>query len=47
MTISSRHRDPVAPILAGRKALVVGATPYARRLTGDTVYVDGGISIVA
>jgi enoyl-[acyl-carrier protein] reductase I len=23
------------------------ATPYARRLTGDTVYVDGGISIVA
>jgi len=23
------------------------ATPYARRLTGDTIYVDGGISIVA
>jgi enoyl-[acyl-carrier protein] reductase I len=23
------------------------ATPYARRLTGETVYVDGGISIVA
>lgn len=23
------------------------ATPYARRLTGDTVYVDGGVSIMA
>jgi enoyl-[acyl-carrier protein] reductase I len=23
------------------------ATPYARRLTGDTIYVDGGVSIMA
>jgi enoyl-[acyl-carrier protein] reductase I len=23
------------------------ATPYARRMTGDTVYVDGGVSIMA
>jgi enoyl-[acyl-carrier protein] reductase I len=23
------------------------ATPYARRLTGQTVYVDGGVSIMA
>jgi enoyl-[acyl-carrier protein] reductase I len=23
------------------------ATPYARRLTGETVYVDGGVNIMA
>jgi len=23
------------------------ASPYARRMTGDTVYVDGGINIMA
>jgi enoyl-[acyl-carrier protein] reductase I len=23
------------------------ATPYARRLTGQTIYVDGGVSIMA
>jgi enoyl-[acyl-carrier protein] reductase I len=23
------------------------ATPYARRLTGDTVYIDGGVNIMA
>ena len=23
------------------------ATPYARRLTGNTVYVDGGVNIMA
>ena len=23
------------------------ATPYARRITGDTLYVDGGVNIMA
>jgi enoyl-[acyl-carrier protein] reductase I len=23
------------------------ATPYARRLTGETVYIDGGVNIMA
>ena len=23
------------------------ATPYARRITGNTIYVDGGVSIMA
>ena len=23
------------------------ATPYARRITGDTIYVDGGVNIMA
>jgi enoyl-[acyl-carrier protein] reductase I len=23
------------------------ATPYARRLTGETVYIDGGVDIMA
>jgi enoyl-[acyl-carrier-protein] reductase (NADH) len=49
--------ERINPVLEGHKALVVGiangfscaylATPFARRLTGGTVYVDGGANIIA
>jgi enoyl-[acyl-carrier-protein] reductase (NADH) len=38
------------PVLTGKKALIVGVandTPFARRLTGETMYVDGGVNIMA
>jgi hypothetical protein len=38
--------DPITPLLMpGWDALA--ATPLARRITGGTVYVDGGANIVA
>ena len=41
------------PALKGLKALVVGfacaylATPYARRVSGETMFVDAGVNIMA
>ena len=38
----------IRPGLSGQKALIVGvANDQARRITGGTVYVDGGTNIVA